>query len=301
VAAPLVGGGHAAGEDMATYEGFYGFREPPFNLTPDPKFLFMTPDQREALAYLTYGIQERKGFLVLTGEVGVGKTLIVRTLLTQLDESVETAIVMNAMLTFKQLLGMALADFGLPVHNQGKVEMLLALQQFLLRLRDQGRNAVLVVDEAQNLSPISLEEFRLLSNLETSSQKLIQIVLVGQPELRGLINSHRLRQLRQRIPGVWELRPLEERGVGEYMEHRVRIASDGRTGGIFDEAAVGEVARYSSGIPRVINVLCDRALLIGYVHDRHRIGSDIVRSAIEELERGFRGERRASHATATGA
>jgi general secretion pathway protein A len=289
------------GKGMATYEGFYGFREPPFNLTPDPKFLFMTPDQREALAYLTYGIQERKGFLVLTGEVGVGKTLIVRTMLHHLDESVETAIVMNAMLTFKQLLGMALIDFGLPVHNQGKVEMLLTLQQFLLRLRDQGRNAVLVVDEAQNLSPLSLEEFRLLSNLESSNQKLIQIVLVGQPELRGLLNSHRLRQLRQRIPGVWELRPLEERGVGEYMEHRVRIASDGRSGGIFDEAAVLEVARYSGGIPRVINVVCDRALLIGYVHDHRRIGADTVRTAIEELERGFRGERMATHATATGA
>ncbi len=286
---------------MATYEGFYGFREPPFSLTPDPKFLFMTPDQREALAYLTYGIQERKGFLVLTGEVGVGKTLIVRTMLSQLDESVETAIVMNAMLTFKQLLGMALLDFGLPLPNHGKVEMLLALQQFLLRLRDQGRNAVLVIDEAQNLSPTSLEEFRLLSNLETSCQKLIQIVLVGQPELRGLLNSHRLRQLRQRIPGVWELRPLEERGVGEYIEHRVRIASDGRVGGLFDAAAVHEVARYSSGIPRVINVVCDRALLIGYVHDRHRVGQDIVQSAIEELERGFRGERDVSRLSVTGA
>ncbi len=286
---------------MATYEAFYGFREPPFNLTPDPKFLFMTPDQREALAYLTYGIQERKGFLVLTGEVGVGKTLIVRTMLNQLDESIETAIVMNAMLTFKQLLGMALIDFGLPPQNQGKVEMLLAFQQFLLRLRDRGRNAVLVVDEAQNLSPTSLEEFRLLSNLETSCQKLIQIVLVGQPELKNLLNSHRLRQLRQRIPGVWELRPLADQGVGEYVEHRIRIASEGRTGGLFDGDAVQEIARYSGGIPRVINVLCDRALLIGYVHDRRKIGKEMVRAAIEELERGFRSEHQASHATLTGA
>lgn len=273
---------------MATYEAFYGFREAPFSLTPDPKFLFMTPDQREALAYLTYGIQERKGFLVLTGEVGVGKTLIVRTLLNQLDESVETAIVMNAMLTFKQLLGMALMDFGLPVHGYGKVEMLMTFQQFLLRLRDAGRNAVLVIDEAQNLSPTSLEEFRLLSNLETSSQKLIQIVLVGQPELKTHLNSHRLRQLRQRIPGVWELKPLTPRGVGEYIEHRTRIASGGRNGAIFLADAVAEVARYSSGIPRLINVVSDRALLIGYVHDRKKIGADIVKSAIEELERGFR-------------
>ena len=273
---------------MATYEAFYGFREAPFSLTPDPKFLFMTPDQREALAYLTYGIQERKGFLVLTGEVGVGKTLIIRTLLNQLDESVETAIVMNAMLTFKQLLGMALMDFGLPVHGYGKVEMLMTFQQFLLRLRDAGRNAVLVIDEAQNLSPTSLEEFRLLSNLETSSHKLIQIVLVGQPELKTHLNSHRLRQLRQRIPGVWELKPLSPRSVGEYLEHRTRIASGGRHGAIFGADAVSEIARYSSGIPRLINVVSDRALLIGYVHDRKKIGADIVKSAIEELERGFR-------------
>jgi general secretion pathway protein A len=273
---------------MATYEAFYGFKEPPFNLTPDPKFLFMTPNQREALAYLTYGVQERKGFLVLTGEVGVGKTLIVRTLLDQFGDSVETAIVMNAMLTFKQLLGMALIDFGLPLPGQGKVEMLLAFQQFLLRLRDQNRNAVLVIDEAQNLSPTSLEEFRLLSNLETSTQKLIQIVLVGQPELKEVLNAHRLRQLRQRIPGIWDLKALEPKGVGEYMDHRIRVASGERNGGVFNESAVEEVVKYSGGIPRVINVVCDRALLIGYVYDRQKIGADIVKTAIEEIERGFR-------------
>jgi len=287
---------------MAIYEAFYGFREAPFSLTPDPRFLFMTPDQREAMAYLTYGIQERKGFLVLTGEVGVGKTLIVRTLLNQLDESVETAIVMNAMLTFKQLLGMALLDFGLPLQGQGKVDMLLTFQQFLLRLRDAGRNAVLVIDEAQNLSPTSLEEFRLLSNLETANQKLIQIVLVGQPELKSLLSSHRLRQLRQRIPGIWELKPLADcRGVGEYIEHRVRIASEGRTGGVFDEEAVKEISRYSAGIPRVINVVSDRALLIGYVQDRKRLGVEIVRNAIDELERGFRSREPVTGASMTGA
>jgi general secretion pathway protein A len=286
---------------MATYEAFYGLQEPPFSLTPDPKFLFMTPNQREALAYLTYGIEERKGFLVLTGEVGVGKTLIMRTLLGRLDESVETAIVMNAMLTFKQLLTMALADFGLPPQMQGKVEMLMTFQQFLLRLRDEGRNAVLVIDEAQNLTPASLEEFRLLSNLETSTQKLIQIVLVGQPELKNLLNSHRLRQLRQRIPGMWELKPLAPEGVGEYMEHRIRIASGGRVGGIFDDAAVQAVARHSNGIPRVINVVADRTLLIGYVQDRKRIGPDIVRAAIREIDRGFRSAGRSSEVSTVGA
>ncbi len=286
---------------MATYEAFYGFREPPFSLTPDPRFLFMTPNQREALAYLTYGIQERKGFLVLTGEVGVGKTLIMRTLLGQLDESVETAIVMNAMLTFKQLLTMALADFGLPPRSHGKVEMLMAFQQFLLGLRDEGRNAVMVIDEAQNLSPTSLEEFRLLSNLETSTQKLIQIVLVGQPELRDHLNAHCLRQLRQRIPGIWELGPLAPQGVGEYVEHRTRIASEGRVGGVFDTDAVQVIARHSKGIPRVINVLADRALLIGYVQDSKRIGPDIIRKAISEIDRGFRGASAAPETSTVGA
>jgi len=273
---------------MATYEAFYGFRESPFNVTPDPKFLFMTPNQREALAYLTYGVQERKGFLVLTGEVGVGKTLIVRTLLDRIGDSVETAIVMNAMLTFKQLLEMALVDFGLPLAGQGKVEMMLTFQKFLLRLRDQNRNAVLVIDEAQNLSQTSLEEFRLLSNLETSTQKLIQIILVGQPELKDLLNAHRLRQLKQRIPGLWELKPLESQAIGEYIDHRICVASENQTGGLFDDSAVREVAEFSGGIPRIVNVVCDRALLIGYVYDRKKIGAEIVRTAIDEIERGFR-------------
>ncbi|MBM3317094.1 MAG: AAA family ATPase [Candidatus Eisenbacteria bacterium] len=270
------------------YEAFYGLREAPFNLTPDPRFLFMTPDQREALAYLKYGIQERKGFLVLSGEVGVGKTLIVRTLLGQLNGGVSSALVMNAMLSFGQLLRMALMDFGVPVRGRGKLDQLLALQQFLLATHAAGGNAVLVVDEAQNLSPACLEEFRLLSNLETSTAKLIQIVFVGQPELIELLNSHKLRQLRQRIPGVCELHPLEAAGVAEYVEHRLRVASEGRVGQLFDDQALGEIAAHTRGVPRLINALCDRALLIGYVHDRRRVGVECVREAIEEMERGYR-------------
>ncbi len=281
------------------YEGFYGFQEPPFNLTPDPKFLFMTPDQREALAYLNYGIRERKGFLVLSGEVGVGKTLLVRALLDQLNGSVESALVMNAMLTFPQLLRMALLDFRVPLKGRAKVEMLLVLQQFLLDLHGAGRNAVIVIDEAQNLSPASLEEFRLLSNLETSREKLVQIVFVGQPELKALLGSHRLRQLRQRIPGICELHALARPGVGEYVEHRMRVASEGRVARLFDDEAVDVVSDFSQGVPRSINVLCDRALLIGYVRDRHQINADIVREAVEELERGFRPDPQRTAALAT--
>jgi general secretion pathway protein A len=282
------------------YEAFYGFGEPPFNLTPDPKFLFMTPDQREALAYLSYGIRRRKGILVLTGEVGVGKTLIVRALLNQLDDSVRSAMVMNVKLTFVQLLRLALLDFGLQPTRRGKLDMLLALQEFLLDLRARGRNGVIVVDEAQNLSPASLEEFRLLSNLETSTEKLVQIILVGQPELKSLLNSHRLRQLRQRVPGMCELHPLAPQGVGEYIEHRLRVASEGRAGRIFDEEAVRAVVDYSKGIPRVINSVCDRALLIGYVYDQRTINARTVGEAIEELERGFEPAKRRVETAMTG-
>jgi general secretion pathway protein A len=275
------------------YEAFYGFREAPFNLTPDPRFLFMTPDQREALAYLKYGIQERKGFLVLSGEVGVGKTLIMRTLLGQLDEQVASALVMNAMLSFGALLRMALLDLGVTVGGRSKVDMLLALQRFLLETHARGGNTLLIIDEAQNLTPASLEEFRLLSNLETSTAKLIQIVFVGQPELVQLLNSHRLRQLRQRIPGVCELHPLAADGVAEYIEHRLRVASEGRTGQLFEPEALREVAAHTRGVPRLINVVCDRALLIGYVRDRRRIGVESVREAIEEIERGYQTGRHA--------
>jgi len=275
------------------YEAFYGFREAPFTLTPDPKFLFMTPDQREAIAYLKYGIQERKGFLVLTGEVGVGKTLIVRTLLEQLNGSVASALVMNAMLKFTPLLRMALIDFGVPFRGRAKVEMLLALQEFLLENHRRGGNTVLVIDEAQNLTPSSLEEFRLLSNLETSRAKLLQIILVGQPELTQLLNSHNLRQLRQRIPGICELHPLAPSGVGEYIEHRLRVASGGAVGQLFEADGIAEVVEYSGGVPRLINAVCDRALLIAYVNDRRRVARGDVHEAIAEIERGFHTGRRA--------
>jgi general secretion pathway protein A len=260
----------------------------------------MTAGQREALAYLTYGIRCRKGILVLTGEVGVGKTLIVRTLLSQLDESVQSALVMDAMLPFTQLLRLALLDFGLKP-KRGKLEMLLALQEFLLDLRSSGRNAVMVIDEAQNLTPAGLEEVRLLSNLETPTEKLLQIVLVGQPELKVTLNSHRLRQLRQRIPGLCELPPLAAEGVGEYVEHRVRVASEGRAARIFDDDAVKMLIEYSQGIPRLINTVCDRALLLGYVNDQRMVGGRTMREAIDEITRGFQPGRRTGESAMTGA
>jgi general secretion pathway protein A len=268
------------------YEAYFGFREPPFSITPDPRFLFLTQSHRDALAYLHYGIEQRKGFLVVSGEVGVGKTLVVRALLGQLPDDIETAIVMNARLTFKQLLYMALIDYGLIPAGRSKVDLLLTLQEYLLRLRDRRANALLIIDEAQNLSEESMEDFRLLSNLEAANTKLIQIVLVGQPELRALLKRPSLRQLRQRIPGVFDLRGLPPEAVGEYIDFRTQVASDGRVRGLFDDEAVAEVGCISGGIPRVINLLCDRALLVGYVRGADRIGVEQVEAAGAELELG---------------
>jgi general secretion pathway protein A len=269
------------------YEGYFGFQEPPFQITPDPRFLYLTRSHRDALTYLTHGISERKGILVLTGEVGVGKTLMVHTLLSQLPRSVETAVVMNARLNFKQLLYLALLDFGVEPGGRSKVDLLLTMQEYLLRLGNRDGTALLIVDEAQTLSPESLEEFRLLSNLETSTQKMLQILLVGQPELKVSLAQHSLRQLRQRIPGICDLSSLPPDSVSEYVEHRLNVASEGRCSGLFSPPALNEVARYSRGIPRLINQVCDRALLIGYAAGADRIDGPHVVEAVRKLEEGY--------------
>jgi general secretion pathway protein A len=266
------------------YEAFFGFREPPFSIAPDPRFLFLTQSHRDALAYLHYGIEQRKGFLVLSGEVGVGKTLVLRSLLGQLPDEVETAIVMNARLNFKQLLYMALIDYGLTPAGRSKVDLLLTLQEYLLRLRDRRANAVLIIDEAQNLSEESMEEFRLLSNLEAANTKLIQIVLAGQPELRELLERPSLRQLRQRIPGIYDLLGLPPDALGEYIDFRTQVASEGQVRGLFDDPAVAEIGRMTGGVPRLVNLVCDRALLVGYARGADRIDLELVRTAGDELE-----------------
>lgn len=271
------------------YEAHYGFREPPFQITPDPRFLYLTKSHRDALAYLEYGVRERKGILVVSGEVGTGKTLLIRTLLHQLPPEVESAVVMNARLSFNQLLYLALLDFGVLPKSRAKVDLLVYLQEFLLGVRDRGGTALLVVDEAQTLTPDALEEFRLLSNLETNTQKLLQILLVGQPELKVALGQHSLRQLRQRIPGVCDLSKLPPESVWEYVEHRLHIASDGRCRGLVLRDAIEEIARYADGIPRLINQVCDRALLIGYARGADRIRESHVREAIQDLEDGFLG------------
>jgi general secretion pathway protein A len=271
------------------YEAHFGFGEPPFQITPDPRFLFLTRAHRDALAYLTYGIRERKGILVLTGEVGVGKTLMVRTLLERMPANVATAVVMNARLNFKQLLYLALLDFGVAPAGRSKVDLLLSLQEYLLRLRAKDATALLVVDEAQTLTPEALEEFRLLSNFETSTHKLLQVLLVGQPELNATLSLHSLRQLRQRIPGICDISRIQPESVAEYVEHRLHLASDGRCSGLFAPGAIAEVTRYSNGIPRMINQICERSLIVGYAQGADRIEECHVREATRELDEGYVG------------
>jgi general secretion pathway protein A len=268
------------------YEAHFGLREAPFAITPDPRFLFLTRSHRDALAYLHYGIEERKGFLILSGEVGVGKTLVIRTLLGQLPDDVETAIVMNARLSFRQLLYLALIDFGLTPPGRAKVDLLLTLQEYLLAVKERRGNAVLIIDEAQNLTEQALEDFRLLSNLEASNTKLIQIVLVGQPELRGLLARPSLRQLRQRIPGICDLGRLPAEAIREYVEFRISVAGTERRRSLFDEEAYLEIGRKSQGIPRLINLLSDRSLLIAYARGVDAVSGVHVREAAEELEIG---------------
>src|ERR1700756_2285753 len=233
------------------YKKFFNLRENPFNVNPDPRYLFLTRNTQEALACLTYGIETRKGFILLTGEVGTGKTTLINKLLEWLHkERVSTAFVFNPRLSVSQFFDFMMADFGIPCESRQKGQMLVKLNQWLLDRYQAGERAVLVVDEAQNLSPQMLEEIRLLTNLETSTEKLLQIVLAGQPELEEKLNDPRLRQLRQRITLWAKTRPLTLLETHGYIKERLRIA--GCTGEeIFSPAAIEVVHRHARGIPRI--------------------------------------------------
>ena len=267
------------------YLEFYGLKEKPFNATPDPKFLYLTPGHREALAQLIYGVQEHKGFIVLTGEVGTGKTTLVQTLLQKLDSNTAVAYVFNSTLTFDELLEYALQDFGIAKTWGSRVERLVALNNYLIERRRAGQNTVLILDEAQNFDPDTLEQVRLLSNFETPTEKLLQILLVGQPELKEKLQLPRLRQLKQRIGLRCAIPPMTASETRDYIRTRLRIAN-GRDLNLFDEAAVRRIAEYAAGIPRVVNIVCDHALLIGYADQTRRVGYEIVDRAVRYLEEG---------------
>jgi general secretion pathway protein A len=265
------------------YLDFYGLNEPPFDITPNPRFLFFTPKHREAFNHLLFGIRERKGFVQLTGEVGSGKTTLCRSLLSQLGKNFETALILNPVLDVDQLVKAIAMEFGLNVKGLDRLETVSSLNEFLLGLADSGKDAVLLIDEAQNLTVDLLEQVRLLSNLETYDRKLLQIVLMGQPELRVRLNAYELRQLRQRITIRYHLDPLTRREVGQYIQHRLQVA--GAQGApYFTSGAIWRIHHYSKGVPRLINAVADKCLLAGYVQQRDHIDFKMVGRAIRELE-----------------
>ena len=269
------------------YEAYFGLKENPFTLSPDPRYLYLSPQHREALNCLIYGIGEKKGFMVVTGGIGTGKTTLCRSLLAGLDGSVATALIFNPALSDIELLRTINQEFGIRLVGRGtKKRYIDALNAFLLKNFAAGRNAVLLIDEAQNLSHSVMEQIRMLSNLETVRDKLIQIILLGQPELMRLLVLPSLRQLNERITVRYDLRPLVREDVRCYIEHRLSAAG-GQADVAFTPGAYGVISRASRGIPRRINAICDRALLIAYGRDIRSIDRGLVRAAIRDIGPGY--------------
>ncbi|MBU1090714.1 MAG: AAA family ATPase [Candidatus Omnitrophica bacterium] len=266
------------------YENFYGFSEKPFNVTPDSKFFFPSAKHTEALNSLIYAINERRGFVVITGEIGAGKTTICRTLLTRLELNTKVALITNTHLTPKELISEILDEFEIEYRGGTKQKLLSKLNQWLVRQLVEDINVVLIIDEAQNLSPKVLEEVRMLSNLETEKEKLIQIILLGQPQLRHKLENIRLEQFRQRIAVYYHLNALENVETKDYISHRLKLA--GSNGGveIFEPEAIDLVYAHSRGVPRVINLVCDSALLSGYVSETKKITKEMIDEVIKERD-----------------
>ena len=267
------------------YEAFYGFQENPFRLTPDPRYLFLSANHQEALGHLLFGVHEGNGVVVLTGEIGAGKTTLLRTLASDLDASTTLAYLFNPALSDVELLQAINADLGLAADSTSKKELTDELNHFLLAQQAAGRRVVVVMDEAQNLAASVLEQLRLLSNLETEQEKLLHIVLAGQPELREILAQPALAQLDQRVTIRWHLEPLGVKETAAYVRHRLSVAADGRAASLFSPVGLRQVYRFSGGIPRLINILCHRALLVGYTREETRIRPQTIRQAIKELRR----------------
>jgi general secretion pathway protein A len=266
------------------YEQFYGLKEKPFEITPDPRFLYMSEQHREAYAHLTYALNESKGFTVITGEVGTGKTTLIQMLLARLDGHTRTAHLFNPKLSTRDFIKYLCNDLGLKTEGlTTKGELLTLLHGFLLECYARKERVVLIVDEAQTLSPKLLEEVRLLTNLETPKSKLLQVILMGQPELDTILADQRFRQLKQRISVRYSLKPLNRGETREYIEKRLKVAG-ARDCHIFDNGAIREIFRRSSGIPRLINVICDNALVTGYVEEKRVIDKGMIREVAKDME-----------------
>jgi len=264
------------------YEKFFGFREKPFKLVPNPAYLFLSKSHEEALAHLNYALAQGDGFVEITGEVGTGKTTLCRAFLENLDSSTVAAYIFNPKLGPKQLIKTINDELGIPYDADNTKDLIDKLNAFLMRKKSEGKKVILLIDEAQNLSKNVLEQLRLLSNLETSQDKLLQIILVGQPELSDMLDSHELRQLGQRITLRYHLTPLSFPETVEYIKYRINIAA--RKAGVkIDRTAFRRIYRYSRGIPRVINIACDRALLTAFGLNQHKITGTTAQVSIQEL------------------
>ncbi len=265
------------------YQSYYGLKEMPFNITPDPRFLYLSPTHQEALQHLKYGVREKKGFIVLVGEVGCGKTTLCRCFLNELDPAhYDTALILNPRVTETQMLKAILTDLGETKLARSQVDLVAQMNRVLLARIEAGRDIVLIVDEAQNLSFEVLEQIRLLSNLETDKQKLLQIGLMGQPELKDVLAREELRQLRQRILVHYELHPLTFTDIQHYIQHRLTLAgSQGRPH--FTKWALRAIHRGSKGIPRVVNNLCDKSILSAFIRGSDEVTYWDVRRAIKDM------------------
>ncbi len=274
------------------YKEFYNFLQQPFNITSDPEFFFPSQRHEEAFSHLVYGIEQRKGILVITGEIGTGKTTLCRSLLSRLKTNIKTALVLNPYFSELQLLQFIAKDLGIAGNFRNKLSLISALNNFLIEQTTLGNNVVLIIDEAQNLKINQLEQIRLLSNLETEKEKLLQIILIGQPELQQKLKLPALRQLTQRVAVRYHILPLDKSDVGNYVAHRIKIASGfgpdeeispNQVNVHFTDRAIEIIFGHSQGTPRTINILCDRALLLGFVTGTHIIDEHITLQAVNEV------------------
>jgi len=268
------------------YKDFYHLKENPFNITADPDFFFSSAQHKEAITHLIYGIQQRKGIIAITGEIGTGKTTLCRTVLSKLDNTIKTALILNPNFSDLQLLKLILQDLGIRTSARSKYDMIDALNAFLLEETNAGNNVVLIIDEAQNLKVNQLEQVRLLSNLETEKEKLLQIVLVGQPELIDKLKLNSLRQLNQRITVRFHIGSLSIDEMKEYVRHRMKIAQNSeftRYSIHFTDDAFQSIYDISRGTPRMVNILCDRALLAGYAAETFTIDQNIIHRCSREV------------------